>query len=102
MWTPGHGGQAEIRWSGWQARSSRARTQASHTRSVTGTRDASVSVASPRSGKPGDYQAKFEHDSRDQTFIDPRASAETFGTAAQHRARCGRIVSPLPYITTLT
>src|SRR5205809_315742 len=30
-----------------------------------------------------DYQAKFEHDSREQTFIDPRASAETFGDAAR-------------------
>jgi integrase len=29
-----------------------------------------------------DFAAKFEHDSRDQTFIDPRASAETFGQAA--------------------
>jgi integrase len=30
-----------------------------------------------------DFAAKFEHDSRDQTFIDPRASLETFGDAAR-------------------
>jgi hypothetical protein len=33
-----------------------------------------------------DYQAKFEHDSREQTFIDPRTSAETFGDAASTTA----------------
>jgi integrase len=30
-----------------------------------------------------DFMAKFEHDSRDQTFIDSRASLETFGDAAR-------------------
>lgn len=30
-----------------------------------------------------DFQAKFEHDSREGTYIDPRASAETFGSAAR-------------------
>jgi integrase len=30
-----------------------------------------------------DFIAKFEHDRREHTFIDPRASAETFGDAAR-------------------
>ncbi len=30
-----------------------------------------------------DFMAKFEHDSREQTFIDPRTSAQTFGDAAR-------------------